>query len=58
MSKIGKKNIIIPDQVTVTVTPDEVVVRGPKGELKTALASGITVKIEGNELMVERQNNL
>lgn len=58
MSKIGKKNIAIPDQVTVMVTADEVLVRGPKGELKTALVNGITVKVEANEVIVERQNNL
>lgn len=58
MSKIGKKNITIPDQVTVNVTNDQVVVRGPKGELKTPLVSGIKVKIEDNELIVERKNNL
>lgn len=58
MSKIGKKNIIIPEQVTVTITPKEVIVRGPKGELKTALVSGVTVKIEDNQIIVERSNNL
>jgi len=58
MSKIGKKSITIPEQVTVTVADDHVLVRGPKGELKTPLVSGIKVKIEGKELFVERKNNL
>jgi len=57
MSKIGKKIISIPDQVTVTITADEVIVRGPKGELKTTLVNGVTVKVEDNNIIVERQNN-
>ncbi len=58
MSKIGKKNISIPVQVTVTVSNNEVIVRGPKGELKTSLESGIKIKIENNEVIVERKNDL
>jgi len=58
MSKIGKKNISIPDQITVTVNDKEVVVHGPKGELKTALVKGIKVKVENGEVSVSRKNNL
>jgi large subunit ribosomal protein L6 len=58
MSKIGKKNISIPEQVTVTVASDHVLVKGPKGELKTSLADGIKVKVENQEVIVERKNNL
>ena len=58
MSKIGKKNISIPDQVTVTVNDKDVVVRGPNGELKTVLVKGIEVKVENNEVLVSRKNNL
>jgi large subunit ribosomal protein L6 len=58
MSKIGKKTITIPEQVTVTVADNEVIIRGPKGELKTSLVSGIKVKIEDKEIVVERKNNL
>lgn len=58
MSKIGKKSITIPDQVTITIIDNEVIVRGPKGELKTSLASGIKVKIENKEIIVETKNNL
>ena len=58
MSKIGKKKIILPDQVKVTVDDKAVTVRGPKGELKTALVSGIEVKVEGNEVEVTRKNDL
>ncbi|HOC07326.1 50S ribosomal protein L6 [Candidatus Woesebacteria bacterium] len=58
MSKIGKKNISIPEQVTVTVTNDYVLVKGPKGELKTPMVEGIKVKVENQEVIVERKNDL
>ena len=58
MSKIGKKVISIPDQVTVSVDDKEVTVRGPKGELKTTLVSGVEVKVEDKEVSVTRKNNL
>ena len=35
MSRIGKKPIEVPEQVTVTIAEDNfVTVKGPKGELK------------------------
>lgn len=58
MSKIGRKNISIPQQVTIDLANDAVVIRGPKGELKTPLASGIKLKIENQEIIFERKNNL
>lgn len=58
MSKIGKKIITIPSQVTVTVTDGEIVSKGPKGELKLAMLPHLTVKIDGQELTLERANEL
>jgi large subunit ribosomal protein L6 len=43
MSRIGKKPIIIPAGVTVTVDNGQVVVKGPKGELKRALSPLVSV---------------
>lgn len=34
MSRIGKKPVFIPSGVTATINGDEIVVKGPKGELK------------------------
>ena len=34
MSRIGKRELLIPTGVTVTVENDLVTVKGPKGELK------------------------
>ena len=58
MSKIGKKKISLPEQVTVSVDDKEVTVRGPKGELKIALVTGVEVKVDNGEVEVSRKNDL
>lgn len=57
MSKIGKKIITIPDQVTVTLVDNEVTTRGPKGELKLTILPNIVVKIEDKEVSLSRKND-
>lgn len=57
MSRIGKKSISIPQGVTVTQDGNEVVVKGAKGELRTALTRHISVVIADGSLTVERANN-
>jgi large subunit ribosomal protein L6 len=55
MSRIGKKPIAIKKGVTVTVTPaNEIVVKGPKGELKQAIDRDIVIKVEGETINIER----
>lgn len=57
MSRIGKQPIAIPSGVTITVDPAEITVNGPKGSLKQFTMPGITVKQEGNEVIVTREND-
>ena len=55
MSRIGKKPVIIPANVTVTVAEGNVVtVKGPKGELTHTFHPDMILKVEGNVLIVER----
>lgn len=55
MSRIGKLPIAIPAKVTVTIGEDNIVtVKGPLGELNQKVDADITVKQEGNELLVTR----
>jgi len=55
MSRIGKKIITLPANVTVTISPEnEVKVKGPKGELSQVFDKDIKVEIEGNEIKVIR----
>ena len=55
MSRIGKKPVVIPANVTVTVAENNVVtVKGPKGELTHTFHPDMILKLEGNVLTVER----
>lgn len=57
MSKIGKTPIQLPQGVTATITAETVVVKGPKGEITNPVVGGISVKQEGDTLLVSRQND-
>ncbi|MDR1672287.1 MAG: 50S ribosomal protein L6 [Bacteroidales bacterium] len=58
MSRIGKSPISIPDKVTVTIQPDNTVtVKGPLGELSQKVDADITVKVENNQMVLERPTN-
>jgi large subunit ribosomal protein L6 len=49
MSRIGKKPVEVPAGVTVTLSKDnQVVVKGPKGELKESIDRDIKVEIKDN----------
>ena len=55
MSRIGKKPVIVPANVTVTVAEgNNVTVKGPKGELSFAFHPDMIIKQEANVLTVER----
>ncbi|MBD2314221.1 50S ribosomal protein L6 [Desertifilum sp. FACHB-1129] len=57
MSRIGKRPITIPDQVSVTISGQEVTVKGPKGELSRVLPPEATVEQDGNTLVVKRRDD-
>jgi len=55
MSRIGKKPVAIVKGVTVTVTPaNEVIVKGPKGELKETIDRDIKIEVAGEEVLISR----
>ena len=55
MSRIGKKPVVIPAGVTVTVAEGNVVtVKGPKGELTNTFNADMILNVEGNVLTVSR----
>ncbi len=59
MSRIGKMPIAIPAGVTVSVAENnKVTVKGPKGTLERVLHEAMTIKVEGNEVIVTRPNDL
>ena len=57
MSRIGKKPIAMPKGVKVNINDDGIEVTGPKGALKTAVPNGIAFRVEGDQLIAERESN-
>ena len=58
MSRVGKKPIIVPSGVEVTINGNVVTVKGPKGTLTKEFNSELTIKKVENEIVVERPNDL
>ena len=57
MSRIGKAPIPVPSGVDVSVSGSNVTVNGPKGRLERTVPAVITVRQEGDTLLVERPND-
>jgi large subunit ribosomal protein L6 len=57
MSRIGKRELVIPAGVTVTVDNNTVTVKGPKGELKYEKSPIIEVKEVEGKIITERPND-
>lgn len=58
MSRIGKKPVNIPDGVKVEIKGHKVTVIGPKGTLSREFHPNIKIKIENNQVKVERRNDM
>jgi len=54
VSRIGKQPIAVPDGVEITIEPDRVRVKGPKGELEERVASDIEVQRDNGQIVVTR----
>jgi large subunit ribosomal protein L6 len=57
MSRIGKSPIPVPSGVDVSLVGQHITVRGPKGTLERDIPGAITVRQDGEELLVERPND-
>ena len=59
MSRIGRMPIAIPAGVTVEVAENNrVTVKGPKGTLERVLPAEMDIKVEGEQVVVTRPNDL
>lgn len=57
MSRIGKKPIEIPSEVEVKINNNVVTVKGPKGSITKTFHNDVIIKLEGNQLLVERPSD-
>jgi large subunit ribosomal protein L6 len=57
MSRVGRSPIAIPAGVDVTIDDNRVAVHGPQGELERVLPGEITVRRDGDTLLVERPDD-
>ena len=57
MSRIGKAPIPVPGGVTVSINGSDIAVKGPKGELSRTLPEQVTVRQDGDTIVVERADD-
>jgi large subunit ribosomal protein L6 len=57
MSRIGRSPVPLPSGVEVTLDSGQVVVKGPRGTLSRSLPGEISVRQEGDTLLVERPDD-
>ncbi len=57
MSRIGKRPVVVPAGVEVTLNGNVVTVKGPKGTLTKTFNDELTIKMEDNQVVVERPND-
>ncbi len=57
MSRVGRKPIVLPDNVKVNISSSKLEIEGPKGKLSTPLPNGIKAHLEDQNLIFERTNN-
>lgn len=58
MSRLGKSPIPLPDKVEVKIADGMVNVKGPKGTIAIPAQNGISVKVEGNRLLVLKDESI
>ena len=57
MSRIGNRELSVPENVTVTVDNNVVTVKGPKGDLSTKIHDNIKVEVKEGKITVTRDND-
>ena len=57
MSRLASKPILLGDKTKVDIKDNTATVKGSKGELSIKILEGVELKIEGNNLWVNRKND-
>jgi large subunit ribosomal protein L6 len=58
MSRIGKKEIEIPKDVSVNIQNDNIIIKGKHGTLERAFLTGIQAEVKENRIIITRQDDL
>ena len=58
MSRIGNRELKVPENVSIEINENTITVKGPKGELSYTFNSDLTVKCEEGTITVERSNDI
>ena len=54
MARIGKKPIPLPNGVTVNINKNDVMVKGPKGQLSRTFSPDISIELDSSAVVVDR----
>ena len=57
MSRIGRRPIVLPEKVSVSIDKDNITVKGPKGVLSENIPDGIDVSINDDTILVTRRSD-
>ena len=57
MSQIGKKEILIPEKVSVNIESSLITAKGPLGELSLNFKDGISITMKDDSLVVVRKDD-
>jgi large subunit ribosomal protein L6 len=57
MSRIGKRPVPVPANVTVTLNGNVITVEGPKGELQHVIPEGVSVERQNGVMLVQRESD-
>lgn len=57
MSRVGRKPIPVPAGVTVSIDGHSVVVKGPKGELRSSFSDEMSIALEDGQITVDRPSD-
>lgn len=58
MSRIGKKPVLVPKDVKLTLSGNTLKVKGPKGELESRFHRAMKIEVRDSEITVTRPNDL
>lgn len=58
MSRIGKKPIVVPENVDVKIDGNHIIVKGPKGQLERNFVKGINVELKDGAINVTKSKDI